>query len=241
MHRIFQTFVDRLLECGSARDFADTMMVTATALDLPCFAYLSLPNNADEKPRLITTYPSKWTTHYLRCGYEQVDPVIVKALRHTDSFKWGLDLFHHREPSATQLFEEAASFGIRAGFTIPLRDRRGSAAALTFASDRRTALFENCIASHSHALQLIAISFHTHIRRKLPNGRSVNGVLLSPREIECLQWASQGKSAWEIGQILGISRNTAADYLNNAKKKLGVRTIVQAVTRLAAATKEKQN
>ena len=65
--------------------------------------------------------------------------------------------------------------------------------------------------------------------------------LLSPRELECLEWAAQGKSAWEIGRILGISRHTVASYLDNAKEKLGVRTIVQAATRLAAAKIEKHN
>jgi hypothetical protein len=53
--------------------------------------------------------------------------------------------------------------------------------------------------------------------------------------------ASQGKSAWEIEQILGISHNTVASYPENAKQKLGVRTIAQAVARLAAANKKEHN
>jgi DNA-binding CsgD family transcriptional regulator len=56
-----------------------------------------------------------------------------------------------------------------------------------------------------------------------------------------LEWAAEGKSAWEIGHILGISRYTVAYYLENAKEKLGVRTIVQAATRLAAAKGEEHN
>jgi DNA-binding CsgD family transcriptional regulator len=56
-----------------------------------------------------------------------------------------------------------------------------------------------------------------------------------------LEWAARGKSAWEIGCILGISRNTVAFYLEGAKKKLGVRTIVQAVARLAAVKRKEQN
>jgi len=64
---------------------------------------------------------------------------------------------------------------------------------------------------------------------------------LSPRELECLEWAAQGKSAWEIGCILGISRYTVASYLESAKEKLGVRTIVQAALRVAAAKREEQN
>ncbi|WP_407181427.1 helix-turn-helix transcriptional regulator [Bradyrhizobium sp. STM 3562] len=48
-----------------------------------------------------------------------------------------------------------------------------------------------------------------------------------------LEWSSRGKSAWEIGCILGISRRTAAFHLDNARAKLGVRTVRQAVVRLA--------
>jgi DNA-binding CsgD family transcriptional regulator len=52
--------------------------------------------------------------------------------------------------------------------------------------------------------------------------------------------AARGKSAWDIGRILGISHHTAISYLNNAKAKLGVRTVVQAA-RVAAAKREQQN
>jgi LuxR family transcriptional regulator, activator of conjugal transfer of Ti plasmids len=81
----------------------------------------------------------------------------------------------------------------------------------------------------------MAMYFHAHARRSTDSERLIDGVSLSPREFECLEWAAQGKSAWEIGRILGISRHTTATYLENAKTKLGVRTIVQAVVRLAAS------
>ncbi|WP_198020980.1 helix-turn-helix transcriptional regulator [Mesorhizobium sp. LNJC391B00] len=56
---------------------------------------------------------------------------------------------------------------------------------------------------------------------------------LSRREMECLKWAARGKTAWEIGRILGISRSTAAYHRDNARKKLGVKTAIQAAVRLA--------
>src|SRR5262249_34637051 len=52
---------------------------------------------------------------------------------------------------------------------------------------------------------------------------------LSPRELQCLQWASRGKTDAEIGLILGISARTARFHIENAKKKLGAATRVQAV------------
>ncbi|TIO89593.1 MAG: helix-turn-helix transcriptional regulator, partial [Mesorhizobium sp.] len=60
-------------------------------------------------------------------------------------------------------------------------------------------------------------------------------VSLTPREYECLQWAARGKSAWDIGCILGIKRRTAAYHLENARRKLGLSTTKQAIARLAGS------
>ncbi|MBR0911549.1 helix-turn-helix transcriptional regulator [Bradyrhizobium japonicum] len=242
MHRVFQNFIDLLSAAETLQDFSKAMADPATALELSCFAYLALPRTKNDKPRLISTYPSRWTTHYLRNNYQIIDPVIGEALETPEPFRWGLDYRLGSGSTAEQfLFEEAAQFGIRFGFTVPIHDGHGPVAALTFATDERKPRFEKCIDSHERVLQLMAMYFHAHVRRKLVDERVVQGIKLSPREFECLEWASQGKSAWEIGCILGISRNTVADYLDNAKQKLGVRTIVQAATRLAAASKEKRN
>lgn len=79
----------------------------------------------------------------------------------------------------------------------------------------------------------MAMFFHAHPERILWSERMVDGVLLSPREFECLERSSQGKSAWEIGRILGISPRTVGFHRDNARAKLGVRTIGQAIVRLA--------
>ncbi|WP_275199668.1 helix-turn-helix transcriptional regulator [Bradyrhizobium sp. CSA207] len=58
-------------------------------------------------------------------------------------------------------------------------------------------------------------------------------MLLSPGELECLQWSSQGKSAGDIGIILGISPRTVAFHRDTARAKLGSRIIHQAIACLA--------
>jgi len=118
---------------------------------------------------------------------------------------------------------------------VPIHDPRGPIAAVTFATDERRPQFQRCIKRHRAVLQLMAMYFHAHARRRLSVDRVVDGIALSPREFECLQWAAGGKSAWEIGRILSISRRTAAFHLDNAKTKLGVHSICQAVARFAAA------
>jgi len=54
---------------------------------------------------------------------------------------------------------------------------------------------------------------------------------LSGREIECLKWASTGKTSWEISIILEISERTVTFHLTNTQKKL------QAVNRTQAIVK----
>lgn len=54
-------------------------------------------------------------------------------------------------------------------------------------------------------------------------------VRMTARESEVLGWVAAGKSDWAIGRILNISGKTVNFHVENAKRKLGVGTRVQAV------------
>jgi DNA-binding CsgD family transcriptional regulator len=45
--------------------------------------------------------------------------------------------------------------------------------------------------------------------------------VLTPREREVLAWVAQGKSAWEIGEILDIAKRTVDEHAQTAGRKLG--------------------
>jgi DNA-binding response OmpR family regulator len=57
---------------------------------------------------------------------------------------------------------------------------------------------------------------------------------LREREVEALTWAARGKTFWEIGEILGLSKRTVEFHLDNARRKLGVATRTQALIKAAA-------
>ncbi|MGA2843530.1 MAG: response regulator [Steroidobacteraceae bacterium] len=57
---------------------------------------------------------------------------------------------------------------------------------------------------------------------------------LREREVETLTWAARGKTFWEIGEILGLSKRTVEFHLENARRKLGVATRTQALIKAAA-------
>jgi LuxR family transcriptional regulator, quorum-sensing system regulator CciR len=57
------------------------------------------------------------------------------------------------------------------------------------------------------------------------------GPQLTPRQLDCVMLVAQGKSDWEIGQLLGISESTVHKHIEDAKRRFGVCTRVQLVVR----------
>jgi LuxR family transcriptional regulator, activator of conjugal transfer of Ti plasmids len=233
--RIFSEFIDRILEGQSPSALCEAMSHASQALGLHSFAYINIAPRSKITPTLISTYPEAWTSRYLQQRFQKHDPVIVRARQSTAPFDWGADTLTAAASSkGREIFEEAAHYGIRYGFSIPVPTERGPCVVVSFATDERRPSFEACIGEYGAVLQFMAMLFHRNVRSLTPRDRQIGDIVLSSREFECLDWASCGKTAWEIGRILGISRSTAAFHLENAKRKLGVRSINQAVARFAA-------
>lgn len=120
MHRVFQSFIDGLADSTDATDLQNVLAHAGGGLDLSCFGYLSLPSRRSDRPQLISTYPTKWTDHYLKQRYERVDSVIGEALATPVFSEWEYEFSSRPLPKAQQaLLDEAAQFGIRCGFTVP--------------------------------------------------------------------------------------------------------------------------
>ena len=168
---------------------------------------------------------------------ERVDPVIVRALGVAANLSNGDRNSPRRvyqSRNAHCLTKRRSSASVAASpcrYTMRAGRSRRSRSPRTNADQRSSAASIKI----GHVLQLMAMYFHAHAQRRLTPNRVVDGVALSPRELECLEWAAQGKSAWEIGRLLNVSRRTAAFHLDNTKTKFGVRTICQAVAKLVAA------
>jgi DNA-binding CsgD family transcriptional regulator len=54
-------------------------------------------------------------------------------------------------------------------------------------------------------------------------------IRLTSKEVECLKWCKEGKTNWEIGEILSISEKTVEFHLGNAMRKLGATNRITAV------------
>ena len=117
------------------------------------------------------------------------------------------------------LVAAAAALGA-AVVAIPLRFRGRLSGEVVFR--RHGAEFTDAEVEHC---ELVAPALHL-AATELPAAVADD---LTPRERECLAWTSVGKTAWEIGSILGISEHTAVAHLNGAVRKLRAASRAQAV------------
>ncbi|MCC5977826.1 MAG: LuxR family transcriptional regulator, partial [Salinarimonas sp.] len=128
-------------------------------------------------------------------------------------------------------FDHASSHGLTDGVTIPCRSCDGYA-GLSFAGP------EMCDDGLRDHLSLYGPILANHL---LENFRRVSASASSPsqatadhltgREAECLLWAGEGKTAWEISQILAIAERTVVFHLTNATSKLKASSRQHAVSK----------
>ncbi|MCA1494878.1 LuxR family transcriptional regulator [Ensifer sp. NBAIM29] len=227
----FGQFLDQSDGVVEAEQLFDLLCAFALNLDCPWIAYhyfsphrIVTPVQSNQP--VILNYPVEWQERYLRMGYDKIDPVIKTSRKRACAFRWSeLYTDAYTTEDERRVFDEAASFGLKSGISVPLHGPNGCFAIMSFARNRE---FQNGTVTY---LQLAALHFH------LKAAASVNSIGieeipdLSPREKECILWTARGKSSWEIGKILGITLNTANFHIRNAMQKL------ETSSRTAAAVK----
>lgn len=230
--RLIQNFIDELYAADSEQELKNTMLTAAEALDLPNFVYLGISKRAMANPLVITTYPAAWERRYLGRAYQCIDPVVMRAFSSRAPFHWGTDdALRNLSKNQLQIFDEAAMFGVRCGFTVAIHDEFGRMSAVTFASQEKPKVFQRSLQTNENLLHLMAVHFHVHARQKLGFGASSAWPRLSARETQCLQWAAHGKTRWEISRILQVSRRTVAFHIDNARTKLDAASTTEAVAK----------
>jgi LuxR family quorum-sensing system transcriptional regulator SolR len=135
--------------------------------------------------------------------------------------------------NAPGLWSEARAQGLHYGWTQFSRDASGSIGMLTLA--RTVAqlsayeLFENKV----KMAWLAQFSHATMSRLLVPKYAPETLITMTLREKEVLRWTAEGKTAYEIGQILAVSERTVNFHINNVVTKLGASNKTQAAVKAA--------
>lgn len=182
---------------------------------------------------IITTFPKQWLEHYCNGGLIEIDPILKHCRRELTPIFWTAERRRARGRSR-HFWEQREQFGLRSGVSIPLRYElfRGS---LSVALDESQSA-EQTEFSNPAIVQLFMLVPYllAGLRYQLHTGTPARQDL-TPKEIECLYWASVGKTSWEMSHILTCSERTIDFHLLNAQRKLGSVSRQQAVGTAAAS------
>jgi LuxR family quorum sensing-dependent transcriptional regulator len=179
-------------------------------------AGLPNPDQRFSQMVLAKRWPVEWFKLYTEKNYDRVDPTVRMCRQSVNPFEWSEAPYDaEREPGAQEVMRRAADFGMARGFVVPIHGLTGYEAGVSLGG-----VHLDLNARSKPALHLMAMYGFDRIRRLL-DPRPAQTTVLTPREREVITWASQGKSAWEIGEILNITQRTAEEHLATAARKLG--------------------
>ena len=131
-----------------------------------------------------------------------------------------------------EMWEMQARFGYRNGIALALHMPEGRHFVMGVDRDQPVPPDPAELTRLVADLQLFAVHAQdAAMRILLPAPAEGGAPVLTPRELEALRWTMEGKTAWELGALLGISERTAVMHVNNAMHKLGCVNKHQAVLR----------
>jgi DNA-binding CsgD family transcriptional regulator len=198
------------------------------------FGWFALVHNVDLARRskgalLLTNYPAIWVKEIIDERLYLDGPVHAACSKSTTGLTWDrIDEFIVPSPRQLSTLDRARDHGLRSGFTMPIR--------IDGEPDAMFSLARRCDNEFSPQDIMTARLIGT---AAFDRARSILGgdciaykpIALSPRQIDCVALVAQGKSDWEIAQILALGQNTVHEYVEAARKRYGVRRRTQLVLR----------
>ncbi|KQW43611.1 helix-turn-helix transcriptional regulator [Pelomonas sp. Root662] len=229
----------QLIDVGLSEDFASferRLVATADAMGFPIISGVLMRGVLQDTNVQITSLgntPEGYLEVAKDLGEARRDPVMTKLM--TQAVPVVYDQRTYSSAGAGEIWEAQAPFGYKTGIAVKLHlpgDKH-----FLLGVDREEALPESGmqLMQMVAGLQLLAAHALTAADRLLsPKLNKGDLPKLTKRELDVLSWTAQGKTAWEVSVILGMSEKTVNFHLGNAMRKLDVTSKHQAVLKCVA-------
>jgi len=219
LRRLADRFGEQAAACVSLSQLESLLADAAGELGFDHFALLhhaslGCGRTAQAAYVRIDNYPEDWVEELLGSGYAADDPVHLASRHFNTGFAWdevgGIIRLTKRHK---MILARSRHFGLGSGFTVPANVPGEPSGSCSFAVRRSSAL----PAERLRCAELIGAYAFRAARRIRPIATTPQRPHLSRRELQCLRLVAMGKSDWEISRILGISFDTARQYVKRAR------------------------
>lgn len=209
--------------------------VQPLGFSMVCYSYMPTTRLADGRwappPLLTRNYPARWDVAWER--HNANDPYYHACFDGDIAIEWSaVQERDELTPIERDSWNYLADKQLHRGITIPIHlpgQRFAFVSAIRDSSAQASAELHRMT---KDTLFIIAHQFHSATFHKFQNPfpqRRPNE--LSARELECLQWAANGKTAEDIACILGRSVETVRIQLKRACTKLTASNRANAVAK----------
>jgi LuxR family quorum sensing-dependent transcriptional regulator len=220
--------IDRLASLASLSEVAAGFTDVMATLGFSSLGIAVLPPSVEgaDPLVLIESTPKGFRDFYIHERFYAVDHLAAHARAACEPFRFSDAPYPPRKSRRHERFMQALeTYQMGEGVIVPIGHPAHTAACVWLAG-KNPEVHDNAIL----ATQLISL-FTTSKAHALsgPRQGGVRSSTLTTRERDALAWAAQGKSAWEIGEILGISKRTVDEHVQTACRKLNAANRTQAV------------
>ena len=216
MRRLADRFGEAAANCASLSELQALITDASHDLGFHYFALLhhaSLTTGAQPYIR-IDNYPAEWVAELIHGNLGRHDPVHLASRRAAAAFPWAdLQSFIPLGRDQQRILERSRQFGLGDGFTIPVNVPGEPSGSCSFAVRGGQDLPRQRLP----CAELVGVQAFRAARRLAGLPRPAERPHISRRELQCLRLVAAGKTDWEISVILGISAETARQYIKRAR------------------------
>lgn len=180
---------------------------------------------------ILSGYPAAWMSRYQAEKYSEIDPIVAHSYRFAIPLVWRDETFD--SPARKEFMEEARSYGLGSGLSIPIGTLSNEMALVSIANPETNAEARAHSAHVVGTLYVMSSYLHEAFRRLVisSSAEDTEPPKLTQRELECMRWWASGKTAVQISDLMNISEAGVHFHMQNLRRKLGVRTKHQAIAR----------
>lgn len=221
----------QLIQLSSTTDMESAYRISlsfAKNIGFKFFAFSTSYPTKNEQFHTVrfNNYPGDWNAEYEKKKHAAIDPVVAHCNHSVLPILWTEELYNN----APSLWDAMETQGLQHGWSQAVHDEEtGLYSILSLARSHCPVsaweLYENLGFS-------VFIGHHLHklIAQTLPKAPAKPAAPhLSPREVDVLKLAADGKTAYESARILNLSARTINFHVQEAIRKLGVNNKVSAV------------
>ncbi len=178
----------------------------------------------------LSNYPQEWFEYYFEMDFQKKDPVVKYCFENSVPVTWHklMQMDRYCDNASLSVMESAKAKGLVDGLSVPVKAPSGEVCILSLSTKVERDV-KRRLDRVLPFVQYFAYSlFETYLKVNLGKSPMVS---LTPREKESLFWACEGKTAWEMSQIMSVTERTAIFHLSSATKKLGAANRQHAVAK----------